>query len=188
MREVEFRGKWDFKRIKPTPFADTRTAPRVPTKDELLEASLEHIDNVKQGMGFMANYLLGMANRHDSDKIMDIDVFHQDFARAMETDFKFTDGDWYSSHVRMAHHFRERINSGMETVDELDINLMDVLEMIVDVVMAAKGRGGKVHADIDPAILVRAYYNTVKKTESAAMVCDCGGKCELCDASMRHNG
>ena len=28
----------------------------------------------------------------------------------------------------------------------------------------------------------------VRQAESAAMVCDRGEKCELCDASLRHNG
>ena len=175
-------------RIKPTPFADTRTAPRVPTKEELLEASLEHIDNVKRGMRFMADYLRETADGHDGDKITDIDAFHRDFARAVETGFRFTDGDWYGSHVRAAHHFRERVGSGAEAVDGLDINLMDVLEMVADVVMAGKGRGGGVHADIDPAILVRAYYNTVSLMESRVTVCGCGGRCERCDASLGHNG
>ena len=47
----------------------------------------------------------------------------------------------------------------------LDVDLLDVLEFICDRVCAEKGRTGSInmnYLEIDPVLLVRAYYNTIK--------------------------
>lgn len=141
--------------------ADTRTCDvSKVTKEQLLESSVQHIGDVKQGMGFFAEMLIGAAYRHDLDKITDIDTFHRDF----QTGFKVT--EWWDRHRKInRHHLLEA-----DGVPE-DVNLIDVLDMIVDCVMAGLGRSGTVRElNISPDVLMRAYNNTAKLLEKNVVV------------------
>jgi hypothetical protein len=89
---------------------------------------------------------------HDRTKIEKIDEFHADFA----TGFEKT--DWWVMHQKEErHHF-----NSPEFVRE-DVNLIDVLEQIVDGVMAGLARSGQYRCEpVSAELLQKAYANTAK--------------------------
>jgi hypothetical protein len=53
----------------------------------------------------------------------------------------------------------------------VDVNLIDVLDMIADCVMAGMARSGSVYPlNIDTAVLMRAFQNTVELLKSHVTV------------------
>lgn len=132
------------------------------TKEQLLDSSLKHISDVSAGMAFFAQMLNEAAARHDHDKISDIDGFHRDFL----TGFKQT--EWWDNHRKVnRHHLLQP--DGIPT----DINIIDVLDMIVDCVMAGMARSGSVYPlDIPPDVLMTAFQNTVELLKSQVKVVD----------------
>jgi hypothetical protein len=130
------------------------------TKKQLLASSKQHIGDVVQGLSFFASELLEAAKRHDHDKISDIDGFHRDFA----TGFKQT--TWWDNHRKVNRHHLLQADGVPE-----DVNLVDVLDMIVDCVMAGMARTGTVYPlDIDNEVLRRAFSNTVELLKSQVCV------------------
>jgi len=143
-------------RINPSPNADTRTAGKIPSKADLLKATLQHIGDVRQALGFFADMLKDATLRHDNTKISGMDEFYSDVAKGLKGP-EFKAGEWYRRHVsEERHHLSERCPQ--------DVSLIDVLEMAADVTMAGMGRnGGKVYEpEIDSEILRRAYANTIE--------------------------
>ena len=140
--------------IQPSPSADSRTAAGNVTKEELLESSKMHISDVQKGMNFFAQMILEAAGNHDHTKLEYIDEFYEDFKTKKDGDFKA--GKWFSEHhLTERHHLLDRCPD--------DVNLIDVLERIADICMAGMARSGKVYNDaLDPAILERAYQNTIQ--------------------------
>lgn len=133
--------------------ADTRSCDFTQvTKEQLLASSIQHIGDVKLGLDFMKQLIDNSAARHDHDKISNIDGFHADFI----TGFKQT--GWWDEHRKInRHHLLQE--DGVPT----DVNLIDVLDMIVDCVMAGMGRTGSVYPlDISPELLKQAFDNTVE--------------------------
>ena len=54
-----------------------------------------------------------------------------------------------------------------------DVDLIDCIEMLVDTVMAGRGRSGHLtskYIEIDPKVLYRAYWNSVKKLNDIVQV------------------
>jgi hypothetical protein len=144
-------------RIKKSPTADTRTCDFANTSQEtLLASSLQHIQDVGAAMGFFGIALCEQAERHDLDKISDIEGFHRDFV----TGFKQT--TWWDNHRKVnRHHLLEA--DGVPA----DVNLIDVLDMIADCVMAGMARSGSVYPlDTSPDVLMRAFQNTVELLKS----------------------
>ena|SRR5680860_262783 len=139
-------------RIHKSPTADTRTCDFANvSKRTLLLSSVQHITDVGKALGFFSSLLTRAAVRHDFDKLTDIDRFHADFI----TGFKET--GWWDRHRKLNRHhlFQE------DGIPE-DVNLIDVLDMISDCVMAGMARSGGVSLlEIDPALLKRAFDNTV---------------------------
>lgn len=138
--------------IVKSPTADTRTCDFANTsKETLLASSLQHIADVQAGLAFFAGVLLQAAGRHDYDKISDIDGFHRDFL----TGFERT--DWWDAHRRLnRHHLLQ--SDGVPA----DVNLIDVLDMIADCIMAGMARSGSVYPlKISPDVLMAAFQNTV---------------------------
>lgn len=140
--------------IKPSPTADSRTCdPSTVTKQELLESSAQHICDVADGLYFFQASLIKAAKNHDPDKLTDIDGFYSNFIH------KFAEGhnDWYERHLRSnRHHLNE--NAGIPK----NVNLIDVIEHIVDCVMAGMARQGHVYPLVLPSdLLQRAFQNTV---------------------------
>lgn len=139
--------------IKKSPTADTRSCDSSKvTKEQLLGSSVMHIADVSQGLEFFKNMLTSAEILHDFDKIKNIDQFHEDFL----TGFKQT--GWWDNHRKVNRHHLQ-VPDGVPG----NVNLIDVLEMIVDCVMAGKARTGKVYdIKIPPKVLQDAFDNTVK--------------------------
>ena len=141
-------------KIKKSNTADTRTCNvREVSKESLLEDTRSHIEDVKNGLTFFIAKLIRASIKHDHTKIEFIDDFYRDF----KNNFKTT--EWYEMHQKVErHHFKNK-----QLIQE-DVDLVDILEQVVDGVMAGMARSGKYVAEpIDPDLLVKAYQNTAKK-------------------------
>ena len=146
-------------KIKQTKSADTRTAEKEITIDELEESTLSHIEDVTRVMRLYGRVLQSKGVNHDFTKLESIDLFHHDFALAQKEGKKFTDMDWYKMHVvTERHHLNNHVPP--------DVNLFDVLERIADITCAAIARNGefKFPTEIDVDVLKKAYENTIKWT------------------------
>ena len=139
--------------IHKSPTADSRTCDFANvSKETLLESSFRHITDVREGLEFFRQLLQQSANVHDRDKITDIDGFHRDFV----TDFKTK--DWWDNHRKVNRHHLMQAD-GVPS----DVNLIDVLDMIADCVMAGMARSGSVYKlDLPPEVLMMAFENTVE--------------------------
>ena len=148
-------------KIKPSTTADSRTCDYTKvTKEQLLESSEQHRDDVAKGFDFFIDLMKEQSWQHDWDKLADIDGFHRDFKNGFET------RTWYKNHLKVnRHHLNEPTG-----VPE-DVNLIDVLDMIADCVMAGMGRSGEVRPiNIDPDILSKAVHNTTELLKSQIIV------------------
>jgi hypothetical protein len=139
--------------VKPSPTADTRTCDFTKVSLEtLLASSQQHIFDVQSGLGYFGSLLEWAAQRHDLDKISDIDGFHRDFI----TGFKQT--EWWDKH-RLLNRHHINYTDGIRD----DVNLIDVLDFIVDCVMAGMARSGSVYPlKLPDELLQRAFQNTVE--------------------------
>lgn len=139
--------------IQKSQTADTRTCDFANvTMPQLLASSEQHIADVEKGMKFFSGLLLLSGVNHDKDKIFDIEGFHRDFL----TGFKET--TWWDNHRKIARHHL-LADDGVPA----DVNLVDVLDMIVDCVMAGMGRSDSVYPlEIKPEVLKAAFDNTVE--------------------------
>jgi hypothetical protein len=139
--------------IRKSETADTRTCDfSKVSKEQLIESSIQHIEDVKNAMRCFAEYLEVAGLSHDADKLSCLDAFHADFL----TGFKET--GWWDNHRKIARHHLLQAD-GVPA----DVNLIDVLEMIADCVMAGMARAGSVYPfDIDPDVLMRAFHNTAE--------------------------
>lgn len=143
--------------------ADTRTCDfaRV-SKEQLKLSSLMHIDDVKRGLSLFSALLLQAGLEHDSDKLEDLDHFHADFVNGFKT------AGWLNNHRMISrHHLQD--DGGVPA----DVNLLDVLEMIADSVMAGMARSGSVYpVEIPDDVLKRAFGNTVELLKGQVRVVD----------------
>lgn len=154
--------------IRRTRNADSRTADEKLNKETLKEDTVEHIRNVEDGMSFLAEELEIRGCDHDYTKLQYFDEFAENVLKG-HTNEEFINANWYQTHIFEERH---HLNANCP----LDVNLIDVLEMIVDCVMAGKGRSGHVTPQYlklqDPAILERAYWNTVRMMDRAVIIED----------------
>ena len=132
------------------------------TKEQLLDSSIQHIGDVKLGFEFLKRKLDESSSIHDHDKLSDIDGFHRYFI----TGFKQV--EWWDNHRKVnRHHLLQE--DGIPT----DVNLVDVLDMIIDCVMAGMGRTGTVYPiKIQDELLKRAFDNTVDLIKNEITVTD----------------
>lgn len=132
--------------------ADTRTAVDN-SKESLLIDTIKHIKDVQRVMNFMASELVNQGINHDFTKIDEIDSFYKDFSND-----DILDGEWFNIHLtKEKHHPDRRLHD--------DITLLDLIEELVDKVVAGKGRTGEVdykYFDVDHYKLDLAYRNTIK--------------------------
>lgn len=147
--------------VNPSPTADTRTCDFAHvSKETLLESSFQHISDVRQALEFFADLLNESGQKHDSDKITDIDGFHGDFL----TGFKQT--GWRGRHRKLNRHHL----TAEDGIPE-DVNLVDVLDFISDCVMAGMCRSGSVYPlELPAELLQRAFQNTVRLLTSQVVV------------------
>ena len=147
--------------IYPSPTADTRTCDfSKVTKDTLYVSSVQHIQDVAQGLDFFQRRLSVASNRHDYDKLSNLDQFHADFIGG------FKETGWWDNHRKVnRHHLNEE--DGTPT----SVNLIDVLEFITDCVMAGMARSGSVYdLHLPPEVLERAFQNTVALLKSQVSI------------------
>lgn len=146
-------------KIRQSKSADTRTAEKEITIDELHESTLSHREDVGNVTKLYAEVIKQKGNAHDYTKLISIDLFHHDFALAQKEGKKFTDMEWYKMHVATERH---HLNNHVPP----DVNLFDVLERIADITCAAIARNGefKFPVEIDVDVLKKAYENTIKWT------------------------
>jgi len=149
--------------IRKSETADTRTCDfSKVTKGQLRMSSIQHRNDVLEGLVFFANLLDDAAVRHDIDKLDDLDGFHRDFLTG------FKDTTWWDNHRKVARHHLLADDGVPE-----DVNLVDVLDMIVDCVMAGMGRSGSVYPlEIKPDVLGKAFQNTVELLKGQVVVDD----------------
>jgi hypothetical protein len=147
--------------IKQSKTADTRSCDFANvSKETLLASSRQHIGDVGKALTFFRDELYKADVRHDYDKISDIDGFHADFV----TGFKQT--GWWDRHRKINRHHLLAPDGVPE-----DVNLIDVLDMIADCVMAGMARTGRVYPlNIEPDVLMRAFQNTVTLLKSQVVV------------------
>lgn len=148
-------------RIKPSLTADTRTCDYTKvTRDELFSSSLQHIADVEQGLRYFQRVLEKQLAIHDQDKLHNIEGFHRDFI----TGFQKT--EWWDLHRKLNRHHLTHEDGVPE-----DVNLIDVLDFIVDCVMAGMARSGQVRPlKLQPELLERAFQNTVNQLISQVVV------------------
>lgn len=132
--------------------ADTRSCDYANvSQDTLYQSSVQHIGDVRQALAFFKAEIEAASERHDYDKLSDIAGFHADFI----TGFKQT--GWWDRHRQLNRHHLLQADGVRD-----DVNLIDVLDMIADCVMAGMARTGSVYPlNLDPAVLQRAFDNTV---------------------------
>jgi hypothetical protein len=151
-------------KIKQSATADTRTCDYANvSKETLLHSSIQHIADVRRALSWFGSMLDEAATRHDEDKLTDIDGFHEDFL----TGFQQT--TWWDTHRKInRHHLLQP--DGVPS----DVNLIDVLDLIADCVMAGMARSGSVYPlKIDPDVLLQAFNNTVRLlTEHTEVISD----------------
>jgi len=148
-------------KIKKSKTADSRTCDfSNVTKETLLASSKQHIMDVGKGMSFFIDMMEDAVNKHDHDKFTGIDQFHSDFVGGWK------DTSWFDNHLKVnRHHLLTP-----EGVPK-DVNLIDVIEMVVDCVMAGMGRSGSVYdLDIKKEVLMKAFENTVKILKKEVVV------------------
>lgn len=139
--------------VRPSPSADTRSADHAITEDELRVSTAMHIRDVQHGMDWFAEQLRQIGEQHDWTKVEFFKDFYNQFRKAQEI------GDWGTGWYDKIHVARERHHLDDRCPD--DVTLLDVIEQIVDGVMAGMARSGKYVLRLpDTAILERAYMNT----------------------------
>lgn len=139
-------------KIKKSETADTRNCDyKTVTKQQLLESTKSHIRDIHRGLEFFAYLIHKQAAIHDLTKISHLDDFYRNFQTG------FAESDWWELHQRLErHHF-----NNPEYIQE-DINLIDILDQIVDGVMAGLARSGEYRQEaISGDLLLKAYRNTV---------------------------
>jgi hypothetical protein len=139
-------------KIKESKTADTRTCDVTKVTKEILEgSSKQHISDVKKGMHFFAGMLKMAAARHDYTKITDIDQFYADFKTS------FNETSWWEMHQE-----KERHHLSDSKYVQSDVNLLDILEMITDGVMAGMARSGEYRKEeVSDELLRKAFDNTI---------------------------
>jgi len=139
--------------IKPSLTADSRNCDfKNTSKETLIESSKQHIEDVINGFEFLINKMREQIKNHDFDKLTDIETFYKDFKVNFETT------EWWDNHRKINRHHLFQ-SDGIPK----DVNLIDVLETIVDCVMAGKARTGYVYPlNISNELLQKAFTNTVE--------------------------
>jgi len=137
--------------------ADTRSANKIVSKEELYQQSKQHIKDVQNAIEWMREILLDAAENHDWTKLTNIDEFHKDFALIQSGNLgEFKKMHWFKDlHLQERHHLNDKCPDG--------VNLFDVMERIADITMAGMARTGNIYDDtLSPEILTKAYKNTIE--------------------------
>jgi len=147
--------------IVKSPTADSRACDYTQvSKEQLLASSEKHIEDVRKALEHFQVGLDTAGVYHDFDKLGAIDSFHANFRTG------FVERDWLDRHVQINRHHLSDPNGVPQNV-----NLIDVLEMVADCVMAGMARTGTVFPLVlPPELLQRALQNTVEQLQAHVVV------------------
>lgn len=144
--------------LKDTSKGDSRTSGGSPSLEDIWSATRTHQKEVAEAMDFIADKLKKMGEVHDWTKTENFEKEYGWLVNNNVKDEDFLVSDWWWRHLTLERHH-------VKDYAHVDVNLLDVLEFIVDRVCAEKGRSGSInmnYLELDPIVLVRAYYNTIK--------------------------
>lgn len=137
---------------------DSRTSKESPSFEEIRNAVNIHIGDVDKALEYWKSLLSEKQGNHDWTKL---DNFEDEYGYLVHNGVKddvFLKSEWWHKHItKERHHLQFYVPQ--------DVNLIDVLELISDRVVAEKGRTGEIikeYLEIDKNILVEAYWNTVR--------------------------
>lgn len=137
------------------------------SKEQLRADTLQHIHDVGLVMAHIGMVLMERGYTHDWSKLEFFDDFAKDTLERLETP-EFKKRNWYHIHtVEERHHINANV--------PVDVDLIDVLEMIVDCIIAGKTRSGWVNKEfliLKDSVLEDAYWNTVDKIDKSIVVSD----------------
>ena len=133
------------------PNADSRTAKPGFNEEDLKKATHAHIEHVNDGMKFFAEMLTHAGRNHDATKLSNF----SDFTAALNSG-NVKDSQWYHDHItKERHHLVSHIPD--------DVTLIDVIEHLVDCVMAGMSRSGTVYdIELHDDVLQLAHKNTIE--------------------------
>lgn len=156
----------DFKLVlKDTSKGDSRTSGGSPLLSEVYNATVIHQGEVASLMKYLAKRLVHNGIVHDWTKTVNFDEEYGKLVTSNVKDEEFLASKWWWKHLTCERHH-------VKDYAHLDVDLLDVLEFIVDRVVAEKGRTGSInmsYLELDPVILVRAYYNTIRKCDDVTV-------------------
>jgi hypothetical protein len=136
---------------------DGRTKLEGATREDIYNDVLKHIKDVQLCMNKCSAKVAQAGMLHDNTKV----IYNEEYIDLVDkgvVDDDFIKSDWWVKHI---HEERHHLLSNVP----VDVNLFDVLEMIVDVIVAGKARKGYFDSEdlnLDMGVLLRAYWNTVK--------------------------
>lgn len=153
--------------IKPNKNGDSRVADHVPTIKEFRNANFSHIEDVKKIMCEFSQEIETRSEKHDWTKIVEPykSMFYRDMCNTIEGRIDFLNGEWSKLHYEKLerHHLNRHCPE--------DVNLIDVIEMLCDCVVAGKARSGDVYdITISDTVLQNAVKNTVELLKSHVIV------------------
>lgn len=145
-------------KMKKNTLGDTRTAKRMPTKEEFHHSNWLHKTDVSMLATEFATELKERCAMHDWTKVAEpyASKFYKLMKATIEDGADFKSGEWAHLHydVLERHHLFKHCPE--------DVDLFDVLEMIFDCVSAGMTRSGSVYPlEISNEILQKAVANTV---------------------------
>lgn len=127
----------------------------VPDEETLRKNTRLHINDVQNGMFFIAKKIQDQSALHDHTKLDRLD----DFYTALKSDFHDKANWWKYHQDNERHHLNDRVPD--------DVNLIDVIEYVCDCVMAGMSRSGYVYdLKLDDEVLQAALKNTVELLKS----------------------
>ena len=154
-------------KVKPNKNGDSRVADHVPTIEEFMEANFSHREDVSNLMREFADEIKTRGKMHDWTKTNEpySSMFYRDLCETIEGKISFFEGEWSKKHYEELE--RHHLNRSCPE----DVNLIDVLEMICDCIVAGKARSGNIYEiTIDDDILKNAVKNTVEILKNNVVV------------------
>jgi DNA-directed RNA polymerase subunit L len=141
------------------PNADSRTAKDGLTREELGEATIQHIAQVNDALEFFRDMLQKAGENHDHTKMNNLNEFYE----ALKSDDIYKTG-WYQNHImEERHHLKTRV--------PYKVNLIDIIEHLCDCVVAGLTRSGEIcDIDLSSVLIYEAYLNTVEMLKGNIVV------------------
>ena len=128
------------------------------TKQQLETATAWHIADVRKGLYYICELLYDRMLNHDKTK--DNDAFYKSFISG------FKDKSWLKLHYSKERHHLQT-PEGVRN----DVDLVDVIECVVDCVMAGMARSGKLSPISIPSdVLQKAVANTAEKLKDVIKI------------------